>query len=243
VDEYLSDKEQVERLRNWWRENGLFLIGGLALGGLGIFGWKQYQSAQLHKSEQAQALYASAKQAAEGNELEQAKTLLAQLRAEYPNNVYTQQAALAVASASIVIEPDTATENLRIVMDSSTDAELAMIARLRLARVLAYREQYDDALALLAVESPGEFAGRIDEIKGDIYVSMGRLDDARAAYLAAMVAPGAEVLDRSYLQMKLGDLPSLAAPAAAAPAADSVPPAATGDAAAPAATTEPGEGA
>jgi predicted negative regulator of RcsB-dependent stress response len=233
VDEYLSDKEQLERLRQWWRENGLFLIGGLALGGLGIFGWKQYQEAQLRQSEQVHAIYESAKQAAEGNDLEQAKTLLAQLRAEYPKNVYTQHAALAVASAAVVTDPDAATESLRFVMSSSGDTELAMIARLRLARVLAYREQYDDALALLAVESPGQFAGRIDEIKGDIYVSMGRIEDARAAYLGAMVAPGAEVLDRSYLQMKLGDLPGSAQPTAETPASDP----------APASTTEPGEGA
>ena len=32
VDEYLSDNEQVERLRTWWRENGWFVIGGAAPG-------------------------------------------------------------------------------------------------------------------------------------------------------------------------------------------------------------------
>jgi predicted negative regulator of RcsB-dependent stress response len=42
VDEYLSDNEQVERLRTWWRENGWFVIGGVALGFLALFGWRQY---------------------------------------------------------------------------------------------------------------------------------------------------------------------------------------------------------
>jgi hypothetical protein len=58
-----------------------------------------------------------------------------------------------------------------------------------------------------------------------------------------MVAPGAEVLDRSSLQMKLGDLPSVATPTAPAPAADPAPPVAGDEPAPPAATTEPGEGA
>ena len=208
MDELLSDKEQVERMRQWWRENGWFLIGGLALGGLGIFGWKQYQAYQDRQAEQASALYLSVRLATEGNDLDQAKALLAQLRAEYPTQSYTHQAALELASVSLVTDPEGATDHLRSVVDNSSDPELAMIARLRLARVLAYREQYDAALALLTIETPGQFAGRIDEIKGDIYVAMGRQDDARAAYLAAMVAPGAEVLDRSFLQMKLGDLTS-----------------------------------
>lgn len=242
MDELLSDKEQVERMRQWWRENGWFLIGGLALGGLGIFGWKQYQAYQDRQAEQASALYLSLRLASEGNDIDQAKVLLAQLRADYPTQSYTHQAALELASVSLVTDPEGATDHLRSVVDNSTDPELAMIARLRLARVLAYREQYDDALALLAVETTGQFAGRIDEIRGDIYVAMGRLDDARGAYLAAMVAPGAEVLDRSFLQMKLGDLTS--APPAAAPVEVPVPaPAATEPPPAPSAAAPPGEGA
>ena len=54
---------------------------------------------------------------------------------------------------------------------------------------------------------PGQFAGRIAEIRGDIHVALGETDAARTAYLEAMVTPGAELLDRNFLQMKLADLP------------------------------------
>ena len=70
------------------------------------------------------------------------------------------------------------------------------------------------------VPEAGQFAGRIAEIRGDIHVALGETDAARTAYLEAMVAPGAELLDRGFLQMKLSDLPgTLPAPAADAPAA------------------------
>lgn len=238
MDELLSDKEQVERVRQWWRENGWFLIGGLALGGLGIFGWRQYLAYQDRQGEEASAIYLSLTEAAEADDLAQARTLFGRLRAEYPKQAYTHQAALLIASEALVTDPQAASDDLKFVVDNSSDPELSMIARLRLARVLAYREQYDAALAQLAVEAPGQFAGRIDEIKGDIYVAMGRIDDARAAYLAALVAPGAEVLDRSFLQMKLGDLTSGAAPAVSAETPAPAPAAATPEAAAPT-STEP----
>lgn len=209
MDDYLSEKEQVERLRQWWRENGWFLVLGAALGGVGLLGWNQYWAYQARNSEKAAAVYESIQQALnlEKPNLEQATALLKQMRVDYPSQAYTQQAGLAVARAELITDPQRAADDLKYAMDNSKDPELAMIARLRLARVQAYREQYSEALATLTVDKPGKFAGRINEIKGDIYASQGKFEEARAAYLAAMVASGAEVLDRSFLQMKLADLP------------------------------------
>jgi predicted negative regulator of RcsB-dependent stress response len=207
VDEYLSDKEQVERLRQWWRENGWFLIGGAALGLLGLYGYNQYFAYKDRQSEDAAALYAVIQQEAEDGGADDAATQFAEMRREFPDHAYTHQAALLLAKEEIVSAPDAAAEKLRFTMEQSDDPELAMVARLRLARVLAYRDRHQEALALLDVPEPGQFAGRIAEIRGDIHAALGETDEARTDYLQAMVAPGAELLDRSFLQMKLSDLP------------------------------------
>jgi predicted negative regulator of RcsB-dependent stress response len=237
VDELLSEKEQVEQLRRWWRDNGWFLIGGAALGGLALLGWNQYWAYQARNAEQAGAVYESIQQAIAAPNLEQASTLLKQMRVNYPSAAYTHQAGLAVARAELITDPQRAADDLRYAMEHSKDPELAMIARLRLARVLAYREQYPDALAILTVDKPGKFAGRINEVKGDIFVAQGKVEEARAAYLAAMVSSGAEVLDRSFLQMKLADLPGSAP--ITPPAEQSAAP----TPAEPAKAAQPGEGA
>jgi predicted negative regulator of RcsB-dependent stress response len=149
-----------------------------------------------------------------------------------------------VAGITVVTAPEGAAEKLRFTMEQSDDPELAMIARLRLARVLAYRDRAQEALELLNVPEPGQFAGRIAEIRGDIHVALGETEAARTAYLEAMVAPGAELLDRGFLQMKLSDLPGSAqasAPPAEAPA-PAVPDVAQDQAEAPADAPQPAEG-
>jgi predicted negative regulator of RcsB-dependent stress response len=39
VEDYLSDREQEEALRAWWRDNWRWILGGIALGVALLFGW------------------------------------------------------------------------------------------------------------------------------------------------------------------------------------------------------------
>ena len=110
MDDYLSDKEQVERLRQWWRENGWFLIGGVALGGLAIFGYNQYFAYLDRQGESASALYELVKQESDAGDTADAEARFAELRNQFPSHAYTHQAALLLASGEVVTSPDAAAE-------------------------------------------------------------------------------------------------------------------------------------
>lgn len=216
MDEYLSEKEQLERIKQWWNEYGWFLLGGAALAALGLFGWNQYEAYRNSRSEQASMLYAQLQQAVQDDRDDQRAELLSRLREEFPRSPYTHQAALLVAGELVVREPARAEAELRLAMNEASDEELALIARIRLARLLAYRERYDEALELLEVGSPGQFEATIASIQGDIHMDLGNTAEARDAYSRALTAPGSQSLDRNLLQMKLNALQ----PAAAAPSGD-----------------------
>ena len=99
MDENLTDNERVEQLKVWWRENGWFLIGGVALGALALFGWNQYTAYRDHRSEEAGALYQIVKDA---KDPVAANTTLQKMRADFPSSAYTSQAGLLVAGMLVV---------------------------------------------------------------------------------------------------------------------------------------------
>lgn len=210
MDEYLSEKEQIEQIRQWWQDYGWYLIGGIAVSALGYYGWNQYREAQNLKAEHAQELYAELVAAVDDDRPE-IDELIARLRDEYPSSPYTDQAGLLIASHFLIQDSARSVAALRDVIAGTDDPDLAWIARLRLARVLEYREEYDEALDVLGAEEPGAFSAQVSAVRGDIHVARGEPDAARAAYLEALTGQGSETLDRNYLQMKLNDLPSAAA--------------------------------
>lgn len=213
MDDYLSEKEQIEVIRRWWRENGWYLIGGVAIALLGYYGYGQYRNYQDRRAEEAGSLYLQLTEALT-DDRGRSDELVATLRAEYPNSPYTHQAGLLLAKEYLVSDTPRAESELRRVMTESSDRGLAYIARMRLARVLSYRQSYDEALQVLEVDDPGEFAARLNELKGDVHAAMGDIEAARTAYTEALTAPGAESVDRNFVQMKLNSLqasPSVAA--------------------------------
>lgn len=214
MDEFLSEKEQIEIFRQWWRENGWYLVGGIGIGVLGLLGWNRYNAYVDTQAEEAAAIYVELREAVGDDDMGGARNLLNELRDDFPSSPYTDQGGLLVALVRLDAgQVDGAIDELRWVMETTGDPELALIARLRLARVLAQDEAYEEALTLLDV-APGSFSARYNEVRGDIHAALGDADSARAAYSAALNAEETGFVDRNLVQLKMDALSAAAAPPA-----------------------------
>ena len=101
-------------------------------------------------------------------------------------------------------QPDLAIDLLQFVVDNGYPRALAVVARERLARLMLAQGQADEALVLLQGDTdiPG-FESRFAEVRGDIYSSQGKTEEAIAAYLEALETLEAGVGDRGMLVLKL----------------------------------------
>jgi predicted negative regulator of RcsB-dependent stress response len=224
VEEYLSDKEQWEQVKAWLRENSLWVIAGIAVGGAALGGWRWYQDHVDAVGAQASAKYGQMLQALDHNDRTQAFVLLGELERDYATSPYVDQAKLMAARAYVDSgELDKAINELKAVTEHSKDTELALVARLRLARVEIAQSKADAALATLNGLKAGAFEGRYHEILGDAYYAKGDKASALKEYLKAKGNDLAGGSDRP-LDLKISDLSADTPPPVAQAA---LPPAAT----------------
>lgn len=222
--EDLSEKEQIEQLRTWWSDYGNYVIGGVVLGALGLFGLNYYQESRLDAALEASALYDQLTDLVVEGELEEAESVSGAILADFPDTAYAPQARLAMARLYMDSNRDEdATDALNGLIESSANEEYKKIARLRLAKVLLYQDKAQETLDTLgpAAESDGAFSARYDEVRGDALVALDRLDEAREAYRRALSESGRETtVNQQLVQLKLLDLPVEEVAAANEPASD-----------------------
>ncbi len=203
---HIHEEEQVEALKRWWKENGTAIIAGIVLGLAGIFGWNAWQNHRQVQAEQASALYAQLLDAVDRRQYSLAEGLVQRLTTEFGSTAYADFARLLAAKAAVDRQDlENAKKYLGQVLTRSGDPDFRHLARLRLARVHLADGHPEDGLKLLTAPDagdPGSFGGQYEEIKGDLYVALGRLEQAAAAYRKAIELGR----DHGYLRMKLNDL-------------------------------------
>lgn len=213
-----GEEENIEALKRWWDENGkqLIILAVVVFGGYGS--WMFWQNSRISSSEQASDLYEEVLNLAVvevGEEVPEAgrqriQELAEQLRGDFGGSVYAQYASLFSAQQAVALgDLDTAEANLQWIVDnqqdgilSDADEGLLLTTNLRLGRVILAKGEAERALNLVNSLDPGEFEAGFAELRGDIYAAMGRMVDARDAYLAAQQAGSAS----DSLRMKLNEL-------------------------------------
>lgn len=204
--DHVSDQEQVEALKKWWKENGMAIVGGLVIGLAGVLGWQYWQSRSQDLAAQASDLYQQVVAATRADQTEEAVRLVDALRESHAESPYAALAAFVLAAGQVDSDRLSEAEPLlRWVMDHGSQGELGEVARLRLARVLLAQDKADEAVAI-ADGASQPFRAEADEIRGDAFLSKGDRARAREAYQSARAAAALEGRNRPLLEMKLNDL-------------------------------------
>ena len=202
-----SDKEQLDELKVWWKENGRVAIAGLVLGLGGVFGWTTWQNYTTQQAENASRLYEETVNWAAAKNFQRVNELSEQLLREYPKSGYAPLTALIRAQSAVSQDnADEARGYLRWVMDNAQNTHLKAVANLRLARLTAEKREHDAALALLNTTPAGELSVLYDELRGDIHVAAGQTEDALRHYSSALDSERVSPASRSRIEMKRADL-------------------------------------
>jgi len=212
VETYRTEDEQLAALKRWWKENGKSLVVGVVLAIVAVFGWQNWQASQQVSGEAASEIYFSLLEAATINDASQTSTVMhlaEQLKKDHSSLTYAQYGALLAAKQAVITgDLETAEQQLSWAVEQADKASsLHKIALLRLARIVAAQGgEVNQARALALVENvdAGNHKASYEEVKGDLYLSLGREADARNAYQAAADAVQGEA--RVILNLKLNDL-------------------------------------
>ena len=203
----LEEQEQLDALKQFWKQYGTLIITlvFLALATFaGVKGWNYYQRGQ---SERASVLFGKLEEAVRKNDVAQTGSLGAEIVDKYGSTAYGPMAALLLAKTSYDNgDPAAAVTRLLWAIDKARDDETAALTRLRLAGIRLDEKKYDEALALLDAKHSQAFAPLYSDLRGDVLAAQGKPAEARAAYKQALEKSLPNSNYRNVVQIKLDAL-------------------------------------
>jgi predicted negative regulator of RcsB-dependent stress response len=216
-----AEEETIESLKQWWEENGKQLILIVVFGFAAFTAWLLWTNARSASLDSASDLYEEILGLALDDSGQPGTLLLpqdsarilevaAQLRADFGSSSYAKYGSLFAAQQAVKNNDLEAAEaSLQWILDNeqggllkAADEGLVLTTNLRLGRVLLAKGEAERALALINTLDPKTFEAGFSELRGDIYMAMGRQVDARDAYIAAQEAGSSS----DALRMKLDEL-------------------------------------
>jgi predicted negative regulator of RcsB-dependent stress response len=127
------------------------------------------------------------------------------LQNEYPKSDYALYSGLFQAQQKVQQNDLAAAKQQLGKIAESSNREISNIAKIRQVRLMMANKEYEAALELINKIDPAsskEFSSNYDELTGDLYVALNRLDQARTSYQSALRNGSKSPL----LQLKIDDL-------------------------------------
>lgn len=218
---YDTEEEQVEALKRWWKENSTSTIVGVVMGMVIILGWNYWQDHKKAQAAQASAAYAQllkaldddskdgGSKATQGavadNKNDSVEKLAERLQEQFKGSEYAEFSGLLQAKLKAQQGDLAAAKQILTTIASGPNKQLSNIAKIRLVRLMLATGEYEQGLQLINevdAKEAASFSANYDELVGDLYVALDRLDEARTSYQNALRNGQPSPL----LQFKIDDL-------------------------------------
>lgn len=200
----IEEEQEINQLKDWWKENGKTIIVAFILGVGGMFGWRYWQAHQAEKIAQASAQYDALIYSAQQDE-QAKKANIEQFVQDNSKTAYAVFALLDEAKKATEKQDFAAAEaNLNQALTQSQDEVLTSIVALRLSAVQFQLGQLDNALTTLNQVKGESFNARKAILTGDIQVAKGDKVAAKNSFEQAQQSGGQ--LEQQMAKMKLNNL-------------------------------------
>lgn len=207
MEGYISEKEQIQLIKNWWKKNGAtILIAVILVLGLS-FGWRYWHYYKNKQAEQASVLYEQMLSANIAKNPDDFKLFAQHLIKNYSSTPYATLASLLLAQENIEENNlSKAEQNLTWVMQHGKNKSFKQIARIRDARLLLDNNKPQQVLKLLKHVNDKAFMPAILETRGDVFAAEGNKEQALEEYKTALQATAKDSVMKVSLQMKITQL-------------------------------------
>ncbi|HKS33068.1 MAG TPA: YfgM family protein [Enterobacteriaceae bacterium] len=201
---YENENDQVGALKRFFAENGKALVVGVVLGIGGLLGWRYWTS---HQADAASAASLSYQRAVSTLSADKPESLTAAQKFAADNkNTYGAFASLELAQQFVdKNELDKAVTQLQQGLAAAQDTNLQAVINLRLARVQLQLKQADAALKSLEGIKGEAWAAIVADLRGEILLSKGDKQGARAAWEAGVKSDASPALSE-MMRMKMNNL-------------------------------------
>ena len=200
---HIAEDDDTQRIRAWWKKNGMGIVAGVAIGLVGVGGFKGWQvyteDRALSASDVFQQMLAYDESGASERAKDSAQILVKDYRATpYGDLAYLMLAKLATKKGEL----SNAMEALTHVMTKSKDPAMRQLARLRLSRVTLLAGDLVRAQELATTDDVGGFESEYPEVLGDVLLAQHKYSDAAEAYDRALQALAPASSSRALLTSK-----------------------------------------
>ena len=199
-----AEQEQLASLKSWWGQYGNLVTWAVIIVLAAYAGWTGWHYYQRSQSAQAAYLYEELEKAVGEQDKDKVLRVAADMQSKFSGTAYAQMSALAAAKTAFdASDYQTAKTQLQWVIDKGHTDEYKAVAKVRLAGILLDEKAYEEGLKVLAGDFPPQFAGLVEDRKGDILMAQNKLDEARVAYQSAIEKTDPRNPGRQLIQIKL----------------------------------------